>query len=651
MQPVNEAPPFVNISAQKHSALFDSLNTENLWKKLFSYDELTQNVRQRDDQEYANALSEIRLGILSESSEQLLLSKEITGLPKNSIKDCLNELANYIRNLPNNSICLFPTRAQCTALNIQMLENINGPKIVLKAIDQVESKTKKQGEAAKKKLENLSGKNKSSFTAGLDDEIEIKLGAKVMLLRNIEVASGLVNGAIGIVKKVQRSITSNNRTIEKLCILFDCGEREIEPVKTIFEILSGVLVTRTQFPITLAYAITIHKSQGLTVSSCVIDIGESIFSSGQSYVALSRVKSLNGLHILNLNPRSIKANEAAIEEYNRLRREYKPDLNPIVVSKSTNKLIYDTNVYIKRKSVGFIQPMTDASTSKKNTKNISKASEDGLNVMRGFVNSGNACYANASLQCLLNMKSVRDKVLVSRDCDLKKIFTTYIQRSKPNDVLNLIEVDRMRMTHFNNLNQQDATEFLGTLFADRDSNYLIDLCRVDIRSNINCSNCDYTNSIDDHFSIMPLHIPTFFEHSMQKISMANLLQFQGINQWQQLADSECENCNAVLQSQTVVQSTNQILIFSLQLLDQDGTKNTTFKLSDVHRNDIEFGNKRYAFSGGIFHHGSRFSEGHYTAIVRKDNNNFFKANDRNVNICKKWPNNSKDIYVLFYEQK
>jgi len=72
----------------------------------------------------------------------------------------------------------------------------------------------------------------------------------------------------------------------------------------------------------VAYATTIHKRNRLTVDSCVVDVGDSMFCNDQAYEALSRVTSRNGLHIVNLNPDSIKAQNNAIVEYNCLRKQF-----------------------------------------------------------------------------------------------------------------------------------------------------------------------------------------------------------------------------------------------------------------------------------------------------------------------------------------
>ena len=63
-----------------------------------------------------------------------------------------------------------------------------------------------------------------------------------------------------------------------------------------------------QIPLILSWAITIHKSQGVTLDSAVIDVGRNIFEYGQTYVALSRVKSLEGLYLTSFNANKIMAN-------------------------------------------------------------------------------------------------------------------------------------------------------------------------------------------------------------------------------------------------------------------------------------------------------------------------------------------------------
>lgn len=147
--------------------------------------------------------------------------------------------------------------------------------------------------------------------AVLDDIIPVTLeyctGARVMLRVNIA-ADGLSNGDIG-------SITAC--TPASITVLFDRGiEYTLTPMKV--KRKSGdALIARTQFPLNIAYAITIHKSQGMTFDSIIVDMRD-IFGTGMAYVALSRVRSLAGLHIVNFDASKFVADTAVLAAITRL---------------------------------------------------------------------------------------------------------------------------------------------------------------------------------------------------------------------------------------------------------------------------------------------------------------------------------------------
>uniref|UniRef100_A0A6P7FBK3 Ubiquitin carboxyl-terminal hydrolase 17-like protein D n=1 Tax=Diabrotica virgifera virgifera TaxID=50390 RepID=A0A6P7FBK3_DIAVI len=291
--------------------------------------------------------------------------------------------------------------------------------------------------------------------------------------------------------------------------------------------------------------------------------------------------------------------------------------------------------------------LVDATSS--SHKNVSKPAESGLNVMRGFYNNGNACYANAAIQCLLNMNCVKDTVLKSRDCALKRVFRRYCIQSKSGDLLDLTE---LRGDIFpNDLNQQDTSDFTHDVI-EKNSDHLKDLFRFNQITSTKCSNprCNDLKQQKERNILYFLRIPHLDNKSC---SMANLLKFNidANKQWQPILESKCSQCytNSHLVTQTIVENPQQILIFVLQLLDDNQMKNTNLKLQEI-RSDIEICNKNYVFSGAVFHHGPRLTEGHYTAIVKKGTQ-FYKADDVNLSVCKRWPNNSKDIYMLFYEEK
>jgi len=114
------------------------------------------------------------------------------------------------------------------------------------------------------------------------------------------------------------------------------GEVEIQRETSSFEVLKGIFYTRKQFPLMLAFGITIHKSQGLSLQSVIVDAGATCFGSGMIYVALSRVTSLAGLHLVALSRSKITCDKAAVEEYNRLRQLYTPHLGPLTSTLTDN---------------------------------------------------------------------------------------------------------------------------------------------------------------------------------------------------------------------------------------------------------------------------------------------------------------------------
>jgi PIF1-like helicase/Helix-turn-helix domain/HRDC domain/Helicase len=143
-----------------------------------------------------------------------------------------------------------------------------------------------------------------------DPSLLLKVGAQVMFLKNDPVEKRYFNGKIGVVTKLEK---------EKIAV--ECDGVEINVTQDTWEnskynlnradgkLEQQVVGAFTQFPLRLAWAITIHKSQGLTFDKVMIDAA-SAFSSGQVYVALSRCTSLGGIVLLNKIPQAaIKDNE------------------------------------------------------------------------------------------------------------------------------------------------------------------------------------------------------------------------------------------------------------------------------------------------------------------------------------------------------
>lgn len=141
-----------------------------------------------------------------------------------------------------------------------------------------------------------------------NENLKLKIGAQVMCTYNLNVSIGICNGSLGIITNIV-----NDTPI----VLFNNGiEMNMERKKYESENIEGLSIS--QYPLVLAYAISIHKSQGTTLDSAEIDIGNSIFECGQIYVALSRLKSLDGLYIKHFDPNKIYVNELVKNYYNNL---------------------------------------------------------------------------------------------------------------------------------------------------------------------------------------------------------------------------------------------------------------------------------------------------------------------------------------------
>jgi len=146
-----------------------------------------------------------------------------------------------------------------------------------------------------------------------EESLELKLGAQVMFLRNDTGNDGAqrwVNGSVGVVTKIADTVF----------VELDGVEHEVQPAvwekykyaysSQTRELTKDIVAEFTQFPLRLAWAVTIHKSQGKTYDRALVDLGQRAFAPGQTYVALSRISALSGLHLSRpLRPSDIMVDE------------------------------------------------------------------------------------------------------------------------------------------------------------------------------------------------------------------------------------------------------------------------------------------------------------------------------------------------------
>jgi hypothetical protein len=152
-------------------------------------------------------------------------------------------------------------------------------------------------------------------------ELELKIGSQVILLKNLD--DGLVNGSRGVVT----SFSVDDHPIVK----FNNFDKEIQREEFKFSAGSETLASRSQYPLALAWAISIHKAQGMTIDILQTKL-DSVFEYGQTYVALSRCSSLKGLSIKGFDPKKIKAHPKVIEFYSKFKKnlEKKIEVKEIV---------------------------------------------------------------------------------------------------------------------------------------------------------------------------------------------------------------------------------------------------------------------------------------------------------------------------------
>lgn len=144
--------------------------------------------------------------------------------------------------------------------------------------------------------------------------VSLKKGAVVMCTTNLNVEEGICNGSQGIVIDFVESPTRETATMLVPLVRFSNGKvMKIVPFHRQSEEYPCISVS--QIPLCLAWALTIHKIQGATLHMASIDIGKDIFEYGQTYVALSRIKSLDGLYLTEFYPHRIKANPSVIAFY------------------------------------------------------------------------------------------------------------------------------------------------------------------------------------------------------------------------------------------------------------------------------------------------------------------------------------------------
>jgi ATP-dependent DNA helicase PIF1 len=145
-----------------------------------------------------------------------------------------------------------------------------------------------------------------------DERLELKVGAQVMFLRNDTGGDGRwVNGTIGEVVKIADTVTVEVDGVDHEVLPSTWERYRYSYSAATKELRKDVVAEFIQFPLRLAWAVTIHKSQGKSYDRAVIDLGPRSFAPGQTYVALSRITELEGLYLTRpLRPSDVIVDDA-----------------------------------------------------------------------------------------------------------------------------------------------------------------------------------------------------------------------------------------------------------------------------------------------------------------------------------------------------
>ena len=287
------------------------------WNSVFHRDCQIQLVKifRQTDEIYSTILNQIREGKIKRKSNDLLL--QYVGRP-------------FAENLVAEPTKLYPTKNKVEQINVMRMSALHGETRefnikYLKDLEMTKTDRTKRLEFTEKDIQV-----ELDFLAGnlmCEKEMKLKIGSQVMCIVNIKSEQGdvlICNGSQGIIKEFCELTglpkVKYNNGIEMLM-----GRHSWESEK-----IPGIGVA--QVPLILAWALTIHKSQGATMDAAEIDVGSGIFECGQTYVALSRVKSLDGLYLTSFDAKRIRINKKVKEFYESLTLYHE--------TKETNKEVY-----------------------------------------------------------------------------------------------------------------------------------------------------------------------------------------------------------------------------------------------------------------------------------------------------------------------
>ena len=246
--------------------------TSSTWKAVNPIICYLEEQHRQEDSQFLEVLGAIRSGQYGDAHISHIKTRMVEG-----------------KAAPANTVRLFPHNADVDRLNDEALQKIDG----------VERSFSMRSSGPTAAVESLKRGCLSP------ERLIVKVGAAVMFTKN-NPAGSFVNGTLGKVT----GFAATGAPIVKT----HAGKHIVaEPMEWVVEEDGKIKARISQVPLRLAWAITVHKSQGMSLDAAVMDLSGA-FEYGQGYVALSRVRSLSGLYLLGLNDRALQVHPEALEQ-------------------------------------------------------------------------------------------------------------------------------------------------------------------------------------------------------------------------------------------------------------------------------------------------------------------------------------------------
>lgn len=284
MDPLQLTPVF-NRNTELYKVIDDRLIVESpVFNKTFKPANtviLKENFRQKNDPSFINLLSRIRDGTFTTSDVQMLNQRKVSP------------------SIVSDHVHLVSTNKKAQIINDTALNKLNTKSVNFTSTFSTTGANKEIKELLTKELQY-------QFKQKGITELALKKGCRVMLIKNLDIPMGLVNGALGTVTDFVQD--SNSNWVPMVHFDGELGiQKTIEAVSWELEI-DNCKGNALQIPLMLAYSLTISKSQSLTLDSAVLDLDD-VFCDAMCYVALSRLRSLETMYLKSFNPKKIMINK------------------------------------------------------------------------------------------------------------------------------------------------------------------------------------------------------------------------------------------------------------------------------------------------------------------------------------------------------